>query len=167
MKEFLKFAVLMLVLPLAFTSCGNDDEPDSFSFVEPYLTWGASPNQVKSAFSSKATFSYFNEDKEMMFFDGKDDNSYEFCFDDNELYESDYFIQKKNVKEQELIDFLTKRYNYVGEEDGVLIFVVNKNTALFMYRNSSYDYFALEYDEYDEEMGPKKVAPKASKIRKK
>lgn len=56
MKKYFLMLVVALVMPLVFTSCGDDDpktdEPSKFPYSLPVTNWGISQTSVKSAMAN-------------------------------------------------------------------------------------------------------------------
>lgn len=120
---------LLLALPMMFASCSKDDDKDTFDFVEPVQTWGATSDAVKLSVNKQSTdkkldlvMSSVSTETAIMFVTPKNATAwqlpwYGYYFSDNdELEMADYMVDKKYASEME--KWLDKKYHRYAAEEG-------------------------------------------------
>lgn len=138
-----KFALLFaLVLPLVFSSCKKDEEPEETkSFITPYTAWGATQEQVKANFKGFELDVNNSNSNILLYFTNAAEGTlpgYVYLFDSNGLYSSTLCVDEEDG--EDLVAWLSKSYREVSEEIG------NDEDFVFVDNNDNF-VCTVSYDE--------------------
>lgn len=113
------FLLLCCILPcvIFFTSCGKESDE---LFKEPFVKFGATKSEVKSAWSS---YSLLSETDEALIYLGKGNvEFYAYVFNDPLLFGSMVTL-KEGTTLEEVRKFLDERYQFIGTSGSYLSFI--------------------------------------------
>lgn len=99
--------------------CEIEVEPQYNTYVEPVLDFGSSADEIKS----KENRNLLSEDENGIVFDGSNDAELMvvYTMDNNRMTSAGVAIDFSYTAE--LVDFLAERYQLIGEEDGLYIYI--------------------------------------------
>lgn len=121
MKKYFLMLVVALVMPLVFTSCGDDDptdEPSKFPYSLPVLNWGVSQASVKSSMANSGYDLSFEGADGLVYSAGENFPMYTYLFNDNnELYSSSLALSDAQDTQYDFQGFLEEKYGEAFKED--------------------------------------------------
>ena len=158
---------------------GNSD-PDpvpEFKFVEPATDWGASVRYVQAYMSgyemfmgSNGSAEYLSDGSYVIGYDGKYSEStieYYFSSETTGLYEADLYYDAKVVSESQLLEALSEKYIYFGDDYGYhMFFNDDMTTGIMMYQDEEKTTWYVCYISLADLSGDVKAAKRAMAAKK-
>lgn len=140
-----------------YTSVGSSSSNSSFSFEEPYTTWGATVTKVKSYMSDYTLYSEDTSDGCTLIYYGKDpvaEVDYLFSSSTTGLYESIIYFYSTDVTEEDLLSYLEDfEYLAVYEYSSYTVYLYytsDYETVIYLWDLADYyGYYELDYCSYD------------------
>lgn len=121
MKKYFLMLVVALVMPLVFTSCGDDDptdEPSKFPYSVPVTNWGVSRTSVKSSMANSGYNLTLEDEDGLVYSVGDNFPMYTYLFNTNdELYSSTLALSDEQDTKYDFQGFLEGKYGKAFKED--------------------------------------------------
>lgn len=122
-KSCMLFCVVLAFCSVFLASCGTNDSDELYK--EPFVQFGASKSDVKSAWSS---YSLMSETTDALVYLGRGNvEFYGYTFNNNILYGS-MVILKSSTTLEDVLKFLEDRYQSIGMDGSYHMFMSNDGT---------------------------------------
>lgn len=119
MKKYFLMLVVAIVMPLVFTSCGDDDptdEPSKFPYSLPVLNWGVSQASVKSSMANSGYDLTLEAADGLVYSVGKNFPMYTYIFNEDGLCSSSLALSDEQDTKYDFQGFLEDKYGKAIEE---------------------------------------------------
>lgn len=134
MKKYFLMLVVALVMPLVFTSCGDDDpkdEPSKFPYSVPVTNWGVSQTSVKSSMANSGYELSSESDANTLLYSANDNFPYYvYTFANDKLTVSSLALSDAQDSQYDFQGFLEKTYGKAIEEDDEYWYYDAKNSVV-------------------------------------